>query len=114
MSTKPIVLTQGLDVGSGATLAYEVPQGLVGVYADKWSMVNYNAGVGASVSVWFVPPGQSVADIYKVALVGINFADNYSFPELSGAFLVPGSKIYASTSSGSGNCALRISGRSVA
>lgn len=95
MTTTPKVLAEYQNIPSSATDFYVSPTSGKGTYIDKITSTNYSGGT-VTVSVWLVPASGSAADSNKVVSTkSLAEGEAYTFPEIAGKFISPGSKLTA-------------------
>lgn len=93
MTTTPKVLAEYQDIPAAATDFYTSPASGKGTYADKLTSTNYSAGV-VTVTIWLVPPSGSAGNSNVVVVTkSLAIGETYTFPEIAGKFISPGSKI---------------------
>lgn len=111
MASTPKVFAEGQDISSTAAQIVPVPTGTVGWYLDKLNTMNYS-GSAVTVTLWLVPSGGSTLNANKQVSVNLTAGASYSWPEISGAFMVPGSSLWAQCSAAT-SANIRISGREI-
>jgi len=95
MTTTPKILVEFQDLLVTANDFYTSPTSGKGTYIDKITATNHGA-VTCTVNVWLVASGSSALDINKViSSKSLASEETYTFPEIAGKFIAPGSKITA-------------------